>query len=291
MKNRIKRMMQDNAAIGNKKSRQLVDIASFAPGWLVREPLRSLRLIAGGANKAQFLILFLFIISSFANAQQTELRSLLLNVSKTYKAAASISMNVQVDYYSTEKAAKPDLVYKGDVKISGSSYYSNFMGRQLVVNKDWMVLVDKNEKTISCMKPIDRKAAGISGPEMKPEALIDSTLKNNSGMKLLANDAAGNKVVEVKGADPLYKRVVLHIDPATYALKQIDYTYNELEAGTAMPRVTVYYSNVQFNKTIPADTFSEKKYVRRQGKTFQPVAAYAGYQILDYTIPKTVSND
>ena len=110
-------------------------------------------------------------------------------------------------------------------------------------------------------------------------------------MKLLANDAAGNKVIEVKGSDPLYKRVVLHIDPATYSLKQIDYTYNVLETGATMPRVTVYYNNVLFNKTIATDTFSEKKYVRRQGKTFQPAATYAGYEILDYTIPKTISND
>lgn len=274
------------------KSGQAMCSASSVHGWFARKPLCPLWL----SKAAQFLVLVLFVTPSFTNAQQVNLRSLLLNVSKTYKTATSISMNVQMDYYSEEKSARPDIVYKGEVKIAGANYYSNFMGRQLMVNKDWMVLVDKNEKTISCMKPIDKQAAGISGVEsdadrMKPEALVDSTLKNNTGMKLLPDDAGGNKVVEVKGSDPLYKRVILHIDPVTYALKQIDYTYNILETDATMPRVTVYYQNVQFNKTIAADTFSEKKYIRRQGKTFQPLGAWSGYKILDYTIPKTISND
>jgi|GEM_PF-3147800 len=241
----------------------------------------------------RFSILLLLLSLSFAGfGQQADVRSLLINVSKVYHSAKSVSMKLQVDYFSEEKMTKPEISYKGEVMISGSNYYSSFMGRKLVVNKNWMVLIDQNEKAISCMKPIDPKAAGIDlSSASSPAALADSLLKKNKGIKLLANDAEGNKVLEVKNPDPVYKRIEMHINPSTYAITRIDFFYNTLEEGAAIPKVIAYYKDVRFNLSIPEETFSEKKYIVKQGGGWKVSAAYSGYELFDYTTPKTIGHD
>src|ERR1051326_6016093 len=103
--------------------------------------------------KNVFVILFLFVATTLAaqSSVQPDAREYLKRMNETYAKAKSISMHFQVDYYALGAQDKPTTSAKGEVECSGQNYYSDAMGQVIVGNKNYLLIIDKAQHTITCL--------------------------------------------------------------------------------------------------------------------------------------------
>jgi outer membrane lipoprotein-sorting protein len=212
----------------------------------------------------------------FLSAQETAL-GWLKKMNNTYATATSIQLEFEAFYYNSHTRVNPVNTMKGKVKSSGDDYYSDAMGQEIIVNKKSMLIIDKTEKTITCLPGSGKKKKQSGMTTTEP----DSAWLAATSITLL-NTAGGTRTVVIKEQNSMYEKTEIVINAVTCALERVTYYYNTIESGTK-PCFVVQYRNVVFNAAIPDSTFSEKKYIQRKGGTISPAAAWADYTIIDLT--------
>lgn len=223
--------------------------------------------------------IFILLLSSAMalNAQETG-KDWLKKMNDRYATATSIQLEFEASYYTTHTLSTPMNTMKGKVMYSGSNYYSDAMGQEIIISKKSMLIVDKDQKTITCLPGRDGKdknqtAAASPEPDSAWLAATEITLLNTTG---------ATRTVVVKEKNSLYEKTEITINATTLAMEKVVYYYNAVETG-GKPSFVVVYKNVRFDEKIPDAQFSEKKYIQRKGGTISPAAAWSQYQIIDLT--------
>lgn len=197
-------------------------------------------------------------------------------MNKTYGTATSLSMNFSVDYYPTNLHTAPASTMKGEIRYSGTNYYSDAMGQIVVINKKYMLIIDKTQHTITCLpgsgnqKPNNQQV--VAGQP-------DSSWAAATKIKLLNTDGDSRRV-EISGNDPFYEKTEITINATTYQLEQVVFYYRKQEDGSS-PKLLVRYSNVKINAGLTDAEFSEKKYIQKKNGELVASPAWSSYKIID----------
>lgn len=219
----------------------------------------------------KYLFLLCIVFSGALAAQETG-KQWLDRMNNRYKTATSIAMNFQADYYESNVQAVPSTMIKGEVRYNGTNYYSDAMGEIVISNKKYTLLIDKKQKTITCLPGASKTNPPATGQP-------DTTWSNAAKIKLLDNTGASRRI-EISGNDPFYEKTELTINATTYALEKVIFYYKKQENGT-LPKLIVSYSNVEFDNSMNTAAFSEKKYISKQNGKIVATPGYSAYRIID----------
>lgn len=229
------------------------------------------------SNRRTMKPLLIFLLSfSFALTAQETGQAWLKKMNDKYATATSIQLEFEASYYSTHKLSSPMTTMKGKVMYTGENYYSDAMGREIIINKKSTLIVDKEQKTITCLpgrdaKKKDEKTTTAAAPDSAWLAATEITLLNTSG---------ATRTVVVKEKNSIYEKTEITINAVTLVMEKVVYYYNAIETGSK-PSFVVVYRNVKFDENIPDSQFSEKKYIQRKGGEIIPAGAYSKYSIID----------
>lgn len=210
-------------------------------------------------------------------AQETGIEWL-QKMNQQYATATSLKFEFEAMYYSNHSRIKPLNTMTGKVISSGQNYYSDAMGREIIVSGKSTLIVDNEQLTITCLPGSDKpdkkqKGATAVGPDSAWLVATEITLLNQSG---------DLRTIVIKEKNSIYERTEILINATTYAMEQVVYYYSTMESG-GKPCFVVNYKNVAFNTTIPDAVFSEKKYIQRKNGTIVSMPAWSKYTIVDLT--------
>lgn len=222
--------------------------------------------------KKLFSFLLLLTLAIPAASQETG-QTWLDRMNHAYATAKSVSMSFTVDYYTAPTQTVPVTSAKGEVRYCGTNYYSDAMGQIVIVNKRYMLLIDKAQHTITCLPGSGKgKRETVTGQP-------DSSWSKAASVKLLNTDGAFRRI-EVSGNDPVYEKTEITVNAATYALEKVVFFYKKQEDGSR-PKLVVNYANVKFNSGLTEADFSEKKYILKKNGTISAAPAWIDYKIID----------
>ena len=223
----------------------------------------------------KFLSILLLFSASLLFSQEDG-KTWLDRMNKTYGNATSLSMSFVVDYFPVSSQLSPASTMKGEIRSSGTNYYSDAMGQIVLINNKYMLIIDKTQHTITCLpgsgtnKPDDSQVAAGSP---------DSSWAQASKIKLLNTDGASRRI-ELSGNDPVYEKTEITINATNYQLEQVVFYYRKLEDGSS-PKLIVRYSNVKINSGLNDSEFSEKKYIQKKNGELIASPAWSNYKVID----------
>lgn len=221
------------------------------------------------------LSIILFLFYSLAVTAQEDGKAWLERMNRTYANASSVQMSFVVDYYGSTKQTTPTTSAKGQVRYSGSNYYSDAMGQIVIVNKKYMLLIDKAQHTITCLPGTGKQKADKSTTTGQPDSAWLSANKI-----LLLNTDGPFRRLEISGNDPVYEKTEITINAQTYALEQVVFFYQKQEDGSK-PKLVVRYTDVRLNSGLTEADFSEKQYIQKKNGTLIAAPAWSNYKIID----------
>jgi hypothetical protein len=219
----------------------------------------------------KYLFLLFTGVSTIISAQETG-KQWLDRMNDLYKSATSISMSFQADYYALSAQASPSTTMKGEVRYNGAGYYSDAMGQIVITNKNYTLLIDKKQKTITCLPGAHKTNEATTGQP-------DTTWADASKIKLLDNSGPSRRI-EISGNDPFYEKTEITINANTHELEQVIFYYKKQDDGTT-PKLVVKYANVRFNAGVSTADFSEKKYIQKKNGKLTVTPAFSAYKIID----------
>lgn len=239
-------------------------------------------------KQIQIIFFFLLVVTS-GKAQETA-KDWLLKMNKAYTEARSVSMDINILYYQLQAAPKPASNFAGTVKMAGANYYASLMGQTVVGNKNCVLVIDEEQKTVNYMKPFlagDKKApANVYNPSAQIDSLVRSsalTLINTTGI---------NRRIRLQLRDhAMYEKMEVVINAADGHVEEMTYWYKKTEEAPQAAKVIVTYSQVKLNTNIPESVFSEKKYIQKKNGIWTGIGSCSGYIVNDQTKLKLPDND
>lgn len=196
--------------------------------------------------------------------------------------ALSYSASIDVNMYSNAGDVKPLQTYKGAVKKNKDNYYSSMLGKTIVINSNYGLMVDEKQKVIVIDAIKEKNKAQQEALKRESLLMIDTALTKNYRLKYLVNDTK-TKIIELlfpEGSP--YKKMEIEIDLTTYFIKKaVYYIEKDKNQDYSFEKISVAYSHVVLNAAPAADVFSEKKYVQIKGKDIKAASAYLAYKIID----------
>lgn len=223
--------------------------------------------------KQILLLVLLLPVSLFS---QQDPKSLLKETTQAYLDANDLSMDVNVQTYSTS-TGQGTLLGKGMIRKSGNNYYSKFLTDELIVNGNCTVVLDHNEKTITWYDANDKKKKGGKNQELPN---MDSlAFQDSVAYKGLVNGQR-HFVFYSRSAASAISMTEVYINDASRFIEKIVYYYraNNTDEAYDMFKVVIDYVNI--STTPPSKTyFSESKYLTYSKGLPVLTSAYSGYQL------------
>lgn len=220
------------------------------------------------------------VVAQTAKSSADDAKTWLTRMNETYASAKSLGMKFRAEYYAVAMQQLPTTSVTGEMHSSGLNYYSDAMGQVVVMNKRYTLIIDKNQKTITCLPGREEeKKNATSG---MPSALPDSTWMKAANIKLLDKAGPFRRIEIVTDGDAVYAKTELKINATTYALEEVTYYYKKLEDGST-PKLVVHYSAVSFNDPVNESFFSDKKYIQKKNGQLIAAPAWSSYQVIDLT--------
>lgn len=220
--------------------------------------------------KRILFVAFLFIcINSFSQKGWGDIKKL----KNTYLNAKSFSckLSVLVEFADKNQKSKS---YNGIVCKSGINYYSEIMGISNLINKKFQIVTNKQFKYIQLSKNTSQTP---EKQNLDLETFLDSITQKNCISNLVAKTSSDITYTITSRAKSQISKMIITIGLPEYSLKKVVYYYNE--GVTDLKKVTIEYSQIIFNKSIPESYFSENKFVKISGGKVTPSSVYHGYKL------------
>ena len=218
----------------------------------------------------------LLLLCQFAFAQETPLQ-VIGKMRKTYDDARSYSMHVTLRLFAKSQDASALVTAEGEVKVSGTNYYSSMLGKTTVVNDDYQLVTDEKQHVILVA------TAHHANKRDRANTLLDSSLYEGYQLKFLEQSPTLNRIeIIVNDPEAGYNSIQLHIDPSNYTLVKVEYYYKKGSPGmSTYEKTTISYSNIKLNDKIPDSAFdSDEFFTQKKGELVQ-TPAYATYRLID----------
>lgn len=222
-----------------------------------------------------YLLLILF---SPAVMQAEEPIDVLTKMRSTYENARSFSMGVTLKMYGSANEATPVSSGSGTVMMSGNNYFSSLLGKTVLVNNDFEMILDEKQKAM-----IVADAPASHFKKQKANSIIDTSLYE--GMHLTFIERSTAKIrIEMKPDDveSSYQYIRLTINPVNYTLIEVEYLYAKNENMVSpYEKATISYSDILLNVKMPDTAFSNDKYFLKKGNKVIASSLYGSYKVID----------
>ncbi len=225
----------------------------------------------------RYLYVFMIFFSP-AVLQAEEPIDVLSKMRSTYENARSFSMGVTLKMYGSSTDATPSSSGSGTVMMSGNNYFSSMLGKTVLINNDFEMILDEKQKAI-----IVADAPSTHFKKQKANGIIDSSLYEGMQLKFLERSAAKIRI-EMKSGDTesSYQYIRITINPVNYTLIEVEYLYAKNE-NTVSPyeKAIISYSNILLNVKMPDTAFSNDKYFLKKGNKVIASSLYGSYKVID----------
>jgi hypothetical protein len=222
------------------------------------------------------------LVSSLTAPAQLSPKQYLVRMNEKYLKVNSLSMQVELLYFTGSNDVTPVQRAKGAMVKRGTSFYSRLMGKTTIKSKGVTLYIDEGEQLI---------LYGEYDQNQKTEGMMDVPDTNAFGQDahLSMGKATANceRIVIVPQDQLVYKQVQLLINRTSFALEEIIYHYKvpaDEDPAQAVQIVKVNYSQIQFNPPIAQHTFSTAPYVTRKKGKLVGVGIYSSYQVFEQPI-------
>ncbi|MGL4595934.1 MAG: LolA family protein [Bacteroidia bacterium] len=225
-------------------------------------------------SRLLFAGLLLATTSVFAQAEKQALRQMYA----TYNTAKTLRMQVNMQLFTKASDAKAVQSNSGKVFKSNENYYSEMMGRIMVINSTCCLLVDQTQKTMVYSLVEKNKSKKTDAPALLP----DSVLFAQASLKTIRQTEDVHEVELLYKNDPQYSKISVSIHPKKHTLQKIVYYYKaQGNLAPAYEKVEIVYSGIVLNEAVSSAQFSEKTFVAVGRDKIVGLGQYAQYEIID----------
>jgi outer membrane lipoprotein-sorting protein len=212
----------------------------------------------------------LLILSAPAGAQ--DFKEALLKMKGSYAEAAGLRIVMSI---KASDANKPESIFyqqKAEVKKEGSRYFYDVDGMTMLLNENYLVMVNQKLKQILITK---NRATAASQFENQFKFNIDSLLTafGTSSYQGRSNQTDHYKIVHKKNAS--IEQTDMFFGAETGLLKTIKYTYRSGQ------NVTIDFDVFEINPIFNDNTFTENEYFSVNNDQLTPTKKYSSYRIVD----------
>lgn len=223
-----------------------------------------------------FISIALGFLAGLLPAQETP-QQVIDKMRATYDNARSYSMQVSLGLYTKASDVSAFSTSNGTVKVAGDSYFSSILGKTVLVDDDYEMILDEKQKIMLVAD------APVHTRKEKSNTILDSSLYTGMQMKFLEHSASLDRIeISITNEESGYRYIRLKIDPETHTLTEVEYIYrNSSQEANPYEKVVIRYSAIQLNGTIPASTFSHTAYFTKNGNVLAASATYKTFQLID----------
>jgi len=215
-----------------------------------------------------------YVLLSFFAVSQTA-KDDLTAMSKVFAKLTAFDMNVDIKVYKNEKDASPSFTSKGRTAKSDGKFYLSMLNKKTILNNKLLLVIDDQQKLLMYSRLSDDQIKLLTANQT---INIDSIISSNPAeISYVVNNANEKKII-VKSNTETIKSIVISMDPKTYVLTEIVYSY-ATEDTKVNSKVIVRYSNFAF-EAKDTQLFSQSKYIK-SGKKITATPAYKNYRIIN----------
>lgn len=225
------------------------------------------------------LVFFTSSVKTLAQNAKEELRKINLSYDNFRFMNAKVSYNI----YQNELAKIATKSETGQLYKRDSLVYNRMGSVETIINSNYHVVVDNDEKVIQISK---RSVGKTQEDHMMLNVLEKAVDACTKVVYESVNENTGKYIMECPFDE--YKKMELTFDRKKYLiekialfLRQADYLDDD---GTGMkepPRIEIVYNSIDTKTQVSTDIFSEKKYLAKNAEEFSPIGAYKDYTIIN----------
>jgi len=227
-------------------------------------------------KKLLFIIALLTGLS--ASAQETKVIEALKHLRQAYGKDA-IAFDLKYIYSNEDKPGVVLDSLAGSIEMEGSKYRCLLDSVETIQNDKYNIVLFKEDQLMYLSTGVSASAS------MDPLVQLDSMFKKAAPQRCAVSTAGRIKILDIGfGENAVCKTMKLTIDTVKQHLLSVDYIVKS-SMLTGVPEDSGYaavksvFYNYRTLKTDPS-RFDEKRFFRKEGDEFVPVAAYNNYKIV-----------
>ena len=223
-------------------------------------------------NKVSLVLLFLVALCQAATGQ--DLKEELIKMKEQYGDMSSLHVVMLVSVFDEQTASSPYYKEKVEIKKQDESFLYVLTGNEMLLNKKYMVMVDKSEKQIVWSeRDPQAETAWRQGLSFDLDSILSyyhqaTWLKTENGI-------AHYSVLQKEGpVDWVY----LFIDTNTHLIHKMEYHYKNDQF------VSILFKEFKTHPVFTEATFDEKRYVVNERGEFKASGVFRQYRVTEVTM-------
>lgn len=212
------------------------------------------------------ILVFLVVQASWSQSFKDRLAAM----QSEYTKLENVHIKMEIKVFENERKTQPYFNEVADIKRQAERYHSQFGATSLLVNSDFVVMIDKASKEIVCTKRSSKDASVV--PDDPFNASLDSIL-SYYGDPILISKNADQEHYQLNQKNGAIKQVDLFINSRTNLISKLEYRYDDAHY------VAITFMLIEKNPTFRADAFDEKQYVILDKGKLKVSPAYVGYHL------------
>lgn len=219
----------------------------------------------------KLLLTVFFAVLALCGTAQSALAEL-KRVAENYRTLSGFSVKFSVLFYDSPQSPKPARKTDGFLESGQGCSRSVYDGRETVVGRDFIMMMDHPNKTIY-YSPKDKKMASSSFE--LPDSVFFAAYKVTKKAK---DESFVSYTLVPKNTDSEFSSVYIKLNHVENTLKEITYHYR---GNVKYKKVSVIYSAVTITDNPDKNVFLESTYFIGKKKNAVLKSAYASYKLIN----------
>lgn len=194
-------------------------------------------------------------------------------INEAYRSLKGAQVELEYKHYAGHDPQNPE-ISKGTASWQGAFQKMSMPTMERLQNEKYAILVNHDMKAIIIQNAQVSTNLGSPIPLDSMLAICDSIQFSSKEDGLLAY----RFVIGILG----FEAIEVVFNPENYFIERIVCSQLPWQEGELGDRTEIHYRNFQKLSAASTSHFSEQRYVRRDGDTFLPQAAYQGYELYNF---------
>ncbi|MBO9702033.1 MAG: hypothetical protein J7604_17630 [Sporocytophaga sp.] len=233
----------------------------------------------------RYYLFFLIVITIALNVRAQSAKEDLDRVNKTYQALSSYTAILEYAAYQSYTSKESVQIEKGEVKMKGSSFYHKIGSIEVIRNKEYVLTVDHDEKSITKLDAV-KESNGMPFMNVDLEKVLKlctsskyyEPAKGSAGYSLVfpSTEYSSVKIEFNKKTNMIEKMILFYLSPSDLSGKG--------EEMAEKPRMEISFKNIVLNKDIPSSVFTYEKFIISLGSNkYMCTQGYKNYSFNNQT--------
>lgn len=224
------------------------------------------------------------------NAHSQNVKEDVMKINEAYSKFIDLSMNITYNVYANAASTLPAESETGSFKQHGNLRYSRIKEIESLQNKEYLVVVDNEEKIIVVGNPVKFNPGKITLLD------LDTAFAKCSSVKFMDNNASqkGYKLMFKTNIVSEFDAIDLYFNKKSFLVERMVFYYrerikiNEADENSVKekPRLEIIFSNMNFKTVSDINFFSEARFIEKKKGKYYPVSAYNQYNLIDQKFAK-----